>query len=77
MCKNSRHNTYLKISSRHLIPYTGKIKQIQLAYGLLKEIVIGILILSKNTKAMVFSLNDYIDFFIVISRELEGDALAQ
>ena len=52
-----------------------KMKKILREYGLLKETVTAIVMLSKNTKAMVRSLNGDTDFSNIITRVLQGDAL--
>ena len=73
MRKKPRGNTYLLTSPRHLIPYREKMEQILLAYSLLKENVAAIMMLYKNTKVRVHSLNGDIDYFDIV---LQGGTLA-
>ena len=54
----------------------GKMEQILLAYGLLKEIVTTLMMLYKNMKAMVYTPDEDRDFFDIIVGILQGDALA-
>ena len=58
-----------------MIPYTGKIEQILLAYDFPKETVMAI-ILYKYVKAMVHSLDSNTDYFDVVARVLQGNTLA-
>ena len=58
--------------SKHI----GKMKQILLAYGFLKEIVAAIMILFKNTKVKVRSPDWDIDFSDIVAGVLQGDTLA-
>ena len=51
-------------------------KQIQLAYDLLKETVTTIMMLYKNKKPMVRSLDGDKDFFDFVAGVLQGDTLA-
>ena len=53
----------------------GEMEQILLAYGLSKETVINIMMLHENTKAMICSSDDNIDFFNIITGFLQGDSL--
>ena len=50
-------------------------EQILLAYGLLKEAAVAILILYKNRKAMICSLDGDIDFFDIAAGVFQGDTL--
>ena len=54
----------------------GRMKQIQLAYGLSKEKDTAKLILYKNTKLKVCSLDGDTDYFNIVAGVLQGDALA-
>ena len=58
-----------------MISYTAKIEQILFAYGLLKETVTALMMLYKNTKAMVCSPDGDIDFFDIVIGVLQGDIL--
>ena len=51
----------------------GKMEQILLAYDLPKEAIIAIMILYKNTKAMVSTLDDDTNFFDFVNGVLQGD----
>ena len=51
-------------------------EQILLAYGLPKEIVAAIMMLYKDTKAMVRSPDGDRDFFDIATGVLQGDTLA-
>ena len=53
-----------------------KMEQIQLAYGLPKETVTAIMILYKNTKVKVHSLDGDTDYFDIVAGVLQGDTLA-
>ena len=53
-----------------------KMKQILLAYGFPKETVSILMILYKDTRAMVYSFDGDIDFFDVVAGILQGDTLA-
>ena len=50
-------------------------EQIILAYGLPKETVTALMILFKNTKAMVHSSDGDTDFFDFVTGVLQGDTL--
>ena len=52
------------------------IEQILLAYGLSKETVTAIMILYKNMKVKVCSLDGGKDFFDIVAGVLQGDTLA-
>ena len=52
----------------------GKIEQILLAYGLPKETVPAVMLLYKNTKALVFSSDRDTDFSDIVAGVLQGDA---
>ena len=67
----SYHYTYI-----HTYIQRGIMKQILFAYGLPKETVTVIMILNKNTKAMVHSTNGDTDFFDIVARILQGNTLA-
>ena len=56
--------------------HRGKIKQILLAYGLLKENVAAIMILYYKMKVQVRSLDDDIDFIDIVTGVLQGDTHA-
>ena len=47
--------------------YRGKMVQILLVYSLSKETVTTLMMLYKNTKGMVFSLDSHIDFFKIVT----------
>ena len=51
-------------------------EQIQPAYGISKETFTAIMMLYKNTKAMVNSLSGDTDFFDIVVEVLEGVILA-
>ena len=51
-------------------------KQILLAYGLLKENVAAIMMLYRNTKVKVHSPDGDTDYFNIVAGVLEGDTLA-
>ena len=57
--------------SRH----RGKVEQILLAYGLLKETIAAIMMLYKNTKVKVHSPDRDTDFFDMVAGILQGDSL--
>ena len=54
--------------------HRGKMEQILLAYGLPKET--AIMILSRNTKVKVCSLDGNTDYFDIVAGVLQGDTLA-
>ena len=54
----------------------GKMEQILLAYSFLKEIVAAIMMLYKNTKVKVQSLDGDTDYFNIVAGALQGDTLA-
>ena len=56
--------------------HRGKMEQILLAYGLLKETVAAIMILYKNTKVKVCSLDGDTDYLDIVANLLQGDTLA-
>ena len=56
--------------------HRGKMEQILLAYGLPKETVAAIMILSRNTKVRVRSSNGDTDYFDIVAGVLQGDTLA-
>ena len=64
-------NFYKTFNSIH----SGKMEQIPLAYGLPNETVTAIMMLNKNTKAMVRSPDRDTVFFDIIARVVHGDTL--
>ena len=54
----------------------GKMEQILLTYGLPKETITAIIMLYKNAKVKVRSLDDDTDYFDIIAGVLQGDILA-
>ena len=74
--KTYRQQYYLSTLPRPLIPYTEKMEQILLAYGLPKETVAAIMILYRNTKVKVRSLDGDTDYFDIVAGVLQGDTLA-
>ena len=52
-------------------------EQILLAYSLPKETVAAIMILYRNTKVKVRSLDGHTDYFNIVAGVLQGDTLAQ
>ena len=76
MQKTLRQHSYLSISARHLTIYRGKMEQILLAYGIPKETVTAIMMLYKNTKVKVCSLDGDTDFFDIVASVLPEDTLA-
>ena len=56
--------------------HRGKLEQIQLAYGLRKETVAAIMILSRNTKVKVRSPDGDTEYFDIVAGVLQGDTLA-
>ena len=56
--------------------YRGKMEQILLAYCLLKENIATIMMLYKNTKVNVWSLDGDIDYIDIVAGVLQGDTLA-
>ena len=56
--------------------HRGKMEQILLAYGLPKETVTAIMILYRNTKVKVHSLDGDTDYFDSVAGVLQGDTLA-
>ncbi len=56
--------------------HRGKMEQILLAYDLPKETVIAIMMLYKNTKVKVCSLDGDTDYFVIVAGVLQGDTLA-
>ena len=55
--------------------HRGKMEQILLAYGLPKETVAAIMILCRNTKVKVRSLDGDTDYFDIVAGVLQGDTL--
>ena len=55
--------------------HRGKMKQILLAYGLLRETVTTIMTLYKNTKAIVCSAKGDADFFDILTGVLQRSTL--
>ena len=56
--------------------HRGKIAEILQAYGIPNETITAIMMLYRNTKAMVQSPDGDIDFFNVVAGVLQGDTLA-
>ena len=56
--------------------YRGKMEQILLFYGLPKETIAAIMMLYRNTKVKVHSLDGHIDYFNIVAGVLQGDTLA-
>ena len=56
--------------------HRGKMEQILLAYGLPKETVTAIMMLYKNMKVKVCSLDGDTDYFDIVAGVLQGDILA-
>ena len=56
--------------------HRGKVVQILLAYGLPKETVVAIIIIYRNTKIKVRSLDRDTDYFDIVAGVLQGDTLA-
>ena len=56
--------------------HRGKMEQILLSYGLPKETVAAIMMLYRNTKVKVYSLDGDIDYFDIVASVLQGDTLA-
>ena len=56
--------------------HRGKVKQILLVYGLLRETVAAIMILGENTKVKVHSPDGDTDFFDVVTGMLQRSTLA-
>ena len=54
----------------------GKMEQILLTYGLPKETVTAIMMLYRNTKVKVRSLDGNTDYFNIVATVLQGDTLA-
>ena len=56
--------------------HRGKMEQILLAYGRLKETVVAITILYRNTKVKVRSPDGDTEYFDIVARVQQGDTLA-
>ena len=56
--------------------HRGKMAQILLAYGLPKETIAAIMILYRNTKVKVCSLDGDTEYFDIVAGVLQGDTLA-
>ena len=56
--------------------HRGKMEQILLAYGLPKETVAAIMMLDRNTKVKVCSLDGDTNYFDIVAGVLQGDTLA-
>ena len=56
--------------------YREKMEQVLLAYSLLRETVIAIMMVYKNMKALVCSPDCDTDFFNIVAGVLQGDTLA-
>ena len=59
--------TILSTSLRPLTPYTVKMEQILLTYGLPKETIAAIMMLYKNTKVKVHSPDGGTDYFKIVA----------
>ena len=59
-----------------MILYSGNMKQLLLAKDLPKETVTAIMMLYKNTKAIIPSPDADTDFFDIVSRYLQEDTFA-
>ena len=55
--------------------HRGKMEQILLAYGLLKETIAAIMVLYRNTKVKVCSSDGDTDYFDIVAGVLQGDTL--
>ena len=66
----------MSTSPRPLTPYTRKMEQILLTYGLPKETVAAIMMLYRNTKVKVCSPDGDTDYFDIVAGVLQGDTLA-
>ena len=56
--------------------HKGKMEQILVAYGLPKETIVVIMMLYKNTKVKVRSLDGDTDYFDIVAGVMQGDTLA-
>ena len=56
--------------------HRGKMEQILLTYGLPKESVVAIMMLYRNSKVKVHSLDGDTDYFNIVGGVLQGDTLA-
>ena len=56
--------------------HRGKMEQIPLAYGLPRETIAAIMMLYKNTKAKIYSLDGDTDYFDNVTSVPQGDKLA-
>ena len=74
--KTSRRHLFVDFSKVFDSIRRGKIEQMLLAYGLPKENVAAIMMLSKNTKVKVHSPDGDTDFFDIIAGVQHGDTLA-
>ena len=70
MCKKPRANNIICWLHR------GKMEQILLAYSLPKETVTAIMMLYRNTKVKVHSLDGDTDYFDIVAGVPKGDTLA-
>ena len=77
MCKKSEATIlFVNFSKSFDSIHRGKMEQILLAYGLLKETVAAIMMLCKNTKVKVRSPDGDTDYFEIVAGVLQGDTLA-
>ena len=76
VCTKNPEATLFADSPRHLIPCRGKREQILLTYGLPKETVTAIMMLYRNTKVKVHSLDGDTNYFDIVAGVLQGDTLA-
>ena len=75
--KNLQQPYYLLILSRHFYSiHRGKMEQSLLTYSLPKETVAATVILYRNTKVKVRSLDGDTDYFDIVAGVLQGDTLA-
>ena len=74
--KTYRWTYYLLALPRHSIPFTEKMEQILLAYGLPKETVAAITILYRNTKVKVRSSDGDTEYFDIVAGVIQENKLA-
>ena len=78
VCANNLKATLLFVNFSKVFDsiHKGKMKQILLTYALPRETVAAIMMLYKNTKLKLCSLDGYTDFFDIVTGILQGDTLA-
>ena len=76
MQKTLRQHLFVDLSKAFDAIHRGKMKQILYAYSLPKETVMAIIILYKNMKVKVCSLDEDTDYFEIVADLLQGDTLA-